>query len=102
MKLHIKGKLYTCDRPPILLNFRLFVVHFFNVSISICFKETIINSQVAFQMLYLLYIFSMQMGNTVLLTETYTAWGRQSPVRGWQHKTTWYIEIVQGSPQTDQ
>lgn len=32
------------------------------------------SSQVAFQMLYLLYIFSMQMGNTVLLTETYTEW----------------------------
>ena len=58
--------------------------------------------QVAFQMLYLLYIFSMQMGNAVLLTETYTEWEGNLQLDAGSASPTWYIEIVQGSPQTDQ
>lgn len=59
MKLQTKGKLYACAPAPapspILLNFRIFVVHF--LCKYVCFKETIINIQIAFQLLYLLYIF---------------------------------------------
>lgn len=87
---------------PNTFELQTFLWFVFYVSIYICFKETIMGIQVAFQMLYLLYIFSMQMGNTVLLTETYTEWEGNLQLEAGSARPTWYIEIVQGSPQTDQ